>query len=539
MDKKQAEQIVSEYLKEIYGFMLKKTGNLQDAEDLAQETVLKLYGRLVVDEIDNVRGYIWRIAHNILANYYRGKSRSSVGIDLNELELWENEDMGEQLIKEETMKHLQDQIAYLSKIQRQIIVLYYFEGKRQEEIGRMLDLPLGTVKWHLFEAKSELKKGMENMRDLSELKFNPIQFTGMGFNGHVGSMGGTAQFFRTTLSQNIAYCVWQEGKTIHEIAKTLGVSPTYIESEVDFLEEYGFLIKQGKKYLANILISEPTSELCEMQSQMYDEAAKLYVNALYEELMKSEWIHYEGLYYPDEDINFLMWAMMVYIPSMGYGISEAKPITFEEVATLRPDGGHNIPCAAVLNIDVKLPKYSECMIGGPWWNEISGLTLWQVDSEYTTSRMDDNYANTAQRDVRLLKRFLEEERLTPEEYAYLAEKGYIKIEGDVHKDFQTSLQIVWIRDMKTRVGLLELDHKIRIKYAAEFESIKANYVKTVLAQTPKHLYKMQKFILQGLFYSDGWFLLHCIKELVGSGKLKLPKENQRKSLSTVLFKSRE
>ena len=71
MGKKQVEQIVSEYLKKIYGFMLKKTGNLQDAEDLVQETVLKLYRMLLINEIDNISAYVWRVArHNFLEPHY-------------------------------------------------------------------------------------------------------------------------------------------------------------------------------------------------------------------------------------------------------------------------------------------------------------------------------------------------------------------------------------------------------------------------------------------------------------------------------------
>lgn len=58
MNRKQAEQIVSEYLKKIYGFVLKKAANLQDAEDLTQEIALKLYNALVVNEIDNTLNLI-------------------------------------------------------------------------------------------------------------------------------------------------------------------------------------------------------------------------------------------------------------------------------------------------------------------------------------------------------------------------------------------------------------------------------------------------------------------------------------------------
>lgn len=45
----------------------------------------------------------------------------------------------------------------------------------------------------------------------------------------------------------------------------------------------------------------------------------------------------------------------------------------------------------------------------------------------------------------------------------MAGRGYIKIEGNPHKQFVTSLQIVWVRDKKVRANLLELDYKLRLR----------------------------------------------------------------------------
>lgn len=542
MNRKQAEQIVTKYLKKIYGFVLKKAANLQDAEDLTQEIALKLYNALLVNEIDNTSAFVWRVARNALANYYRGKARSGIGICIDDLtEVLSNEDdVYESFIKGETMKRLQSEIAYLSKIQREIVVLYYYEGKKQDEIATLLDLSVGTIKWHLFEAKSEMKKGMEIMRDVSELKFNPIKFALMGVNGSIGTMGGTANFFRSTLSQNIAYCVWKESKTINEIADCLGVSPVYVEGEVEFLEEYGFLVKKGKKYLANLLIDETTTKLNALQSSMYEEAAKLYANDLYDELIKSECLHHEGLYYPDGDVNFLMWTMIFYIAALsGEKLMDSK-ITFEEAATVRPDGGHNIACASVLNTGVIPPKYYENIKQwfGPCWNKVENLTLWQIDTEWSTKRVGESYANNVRYDLSLLERFLNEEILSVDEYAHMAKKGYIKMESNPNEPLNASLKIVWIRDKETQKKLLEIGDRLKEKYNDQFKALKTPFVKAVLESTPKHLYKMKAYGLQFIFFADGWFLLHCAQELVKNGKLKPPTEEQKKTLTTLVFSNR-
>ena len=65
------------------------------------------------------------------------------------------------------------------------------------------------------------------------------------------------------------------------------VFPVYVETEVEFLEEYGFLQAQKDKYIVNFIISEPTVELLTMQNDMYKRAAELFANDLYDELTTS------------------------------------------------------------------------------------------------------------------------------------------------------------------------------------------------------------------------------------------------------------
>lgn len=197
-------------------------------------------------------------------------------------------DIVSDLALRETTEKLRGEIAYLSRLQRRIVIAYYYENKKQSRIAEELGIPVGTVKWHLFEAKKELKRGMETMRSSSELRFNPIQFALCGTNGSVGSKGNNGNFFRSALSQNIAYVVWKEPKTIRQIADALGVSPVYVESEAEYLEEYGFLTRHGDRYLCNILLDETNSALSRLHDEMYEKAARIFANELYDALMDAD-----------------------------------------------------------------------------------------------------------------------------------------------------------------------------------------------------------------------------------------------------------
>ena len=190
MKRQDAEKIITEYLKPIFGFTLKRCKSMQDAEDLSQDIVLRAFRALLIkDDIGDDGKFIWTIAHNALSNYYRDTAKSVIGVSIDEVSeiIADPDSMFADDDNADTIRRLQSEIAYLSKLQRRIVIAYYFENRKQADIAKDLGIPLGTVKWHLFEAKKELKRGMDTMRKASELKFNPIRFDLCGFNGIVGT----------------------------------------------------------------------------------------------------------------------------------------------------------------------------------------------------------------------------------------------------------------------------------------------------------------------------------------------------------------
>lgn len=156
MNQKQAEKFITEYLKPIYGFALKRCANMQDAEDLTQEILFRMFRVLLIgDDLDSPEKFIWTVAHNTLVNYYRDKAKTAIGVPIDELTdaIFSESDITNEVIESESIKRLHSAIAYLSKLQRRIVIAYYFDNKKQDAIATELGIPLGTVKWHLFEEK--------------------------------------------------------------------------------------------------------------------------------------------------------------------------------------------------------------------------------------------------------------------------------------------------------------------------------------------------------------------------------------------------
>ena len=70
MEKQKADKIITEYLKKIYGFAMKKAFSYDEAEDLCSDIIQEVYLSLLkAEEIVNIEGYIWRISEHVYAKY--------------------------------------------------------------------------------------------------------------------------------------------------------------------------------------------------------------------------------------------------------------------------------------------------------------------------------------------------------------------------------------------------------------------------------------------------------------------------------------
>ena len=545
MKRNQAEEIVLKFTKPLFGFARSRCVTIQDAEDLAQEICLKLFRALLVrDDIAEPEKFAWTIAHNMLANYYRERSRHGNAIPIHGFEdmLPSDEDFTERIEKDESAQRLHREIAYLSKTRRQIVIMHYFEEKRQQEIATLLGLPLGTVKWHLSESKTELKKGLETMR--TNLKFNPVKLTSISTSGSAGSRGGNHEYLRSALAQNILFLTRNEAKTINEISDVMGVSPVYIESEVEFLEEHGFMLKREKGYIANVIINIPTTESNRLTSEIYEKAADMFAGEIFDALKAAIEANADEVYSgydlkitasegrdeltPFLDLNFALWTLVPYTIARS-----GKPhsvVTFEEAATIRPDGGMNICYCSVNNPDAEPIKYQDSLsqMGGPSWNGDDKFLLWLIDTEWSGNRVGNYNPDLLNRDLASLKTFFGGV-LGEDDMIRMTERGYLT-RKHVEKGTVDTLKIVWLtREANKR--LKDVANALREKYYAEFNKLKARAV----SDTPEHMKKAQIYGQQHMFLSDGYFIVCVLNKLVESGRLKLPTREQRKSLGALMI----
>ena len=180
------------------------------------------------------------------------------------------------------------------------------------------------------------------------------------------------------------------------------------------------------------------------------------------------------------DRNFLLWTLIPYIAACsGENERKSASISFDEVALLsRPDGGKNIFKADVISTDTVYPDNFVYMNNwcGPMWNSSGRNILWQINSEWTDHAITvgSRYAEDSMRVLSLYERE-EDGPLSKDEYAWLAERGFIKTNGDYDGNFKSSWQVVLLTTKEINERLVAFGDQIKARHRDEFDLMKKQY----------------------------------------------------------------
>ncbi len=530
MNKQDADKITASYIKKLFGFAISRLSKIDEAEELAAEITFQVYASLLQnDSIENLDGYIYRIARNVYARYIDGRKQTASVDGLGFLP--DSRDFTQELIEGESYGILRREITYLSKQQREIIVLHYFHDKKVAEIASLLSLNANTVKWHLACSRKELKMGMSKTRMTGNLGVEPIRLCNMGHSGSPGSKGDTSEFLAKVITQNIAYAAYHKPRTINEIAEELGINPIFVEDEVAVLEEYGFMDKlKNGKYRTNILIYEPNETRYRIYKEIEPKYTKLFAEKFFAPILEGiteipAWLHI-----PDGDINLMKWCLVSF---MAHKLNFYDENEASKFSTKRPDGGDYI---AFATLDVKPDWdtgndasyiYLSCgdmsrahISDDLWWKS------WQFDCYWTgrTGGWKDNLGDDFDKMYFWLKNQLPETAANAESYARLLEKGYLIKNGD---EYKCNL-ILCDSERKWLEYIPEATEEIKAlfrQYAAEVE-------KAELIGQPEHMHELIRCQSKS---AAGALHTRVMKVLLDMGVLKLPTEEQAKGLCTIMF----
>jgi RNA polymerase sigma factor RpoE len=162
------DELVRRYQERIYSTIYHMTSNHEDANDLAQESFIKAYQALRSFKGDSsFFTWIYRIAVNRTINYLKQR-KNRIQMSLNDLDFnAENDPELVALISQKTPRRdlnlaelqakLNEAMQKLSYEHRLVVNLHDVQGLSHEEISKIMDCNIGTVRSRLFYARQQLQ----------------------------------------------------------------------------------------------------------------------------------------------------------------------------------------------------------------------------------------------------------------------------------------------------------------------------------------------------------------------------------------------
>ncbi|MDE5792879.1 MAG: sigma-70 family RNA polymerase sigma factor [Oscillospiraceae bacterium] len=155
-------ELIRDYKNGLVLYLNSLTNNLEDAEDLMEDTFFKLavkkprfYGR------SSFKTWLYAIGHNLAMDYLRKNSRSSDMLVSTYDVIASNEDIEQNYIKEEQKIMLYKALSHITPEYRQVICLIYFEEFDIAQTAKIMRKTKRQISNMLYQAKQSLRRELE------------------------------------------------------------------------------------------------------------------------------------------------------------------------------------------------------------------------------------------------------------------------------------------------------------------------------------------------------------------------------------------
>jgi RNA polymerase sigma factor (sigma-70 family) len=174
------EEIVREHGDRVYRLAYRLSGNQHDAEDITQETFIRVFRSLASYKPGTFEGWLHRITTNLFLDMVRRRSRLRMeGLPEDTDRLAGDDPSPEQVWSESHLDpDLQAALDELAPEFKAAVVLCDVEGLSYEEIGATLGVKLGTVRSRIHRGRQALRASLERRRAEQELP--SLELTGEG-----------------------------------------------------------------------------------------------------------------------------------------------------------------------------------------------------------------------------------------------------------------------------------------------------------------------------------------------------------------------
>ncbi len=164
-DIKALEELIKKVQKQVYALFSHLTDNKSDVSDLTQEALLKMAKNIKqLNEISNFKQWLNKIITNTFYDYSKRKTDKLVDLDENELEKIKDKlgcEPGEKCLFSELEKLIKTALLTLPQHLRLSLILREYEGLSYEDISKITNTTLGTVKSRISRARLKLQEQLK------------------------------------------------------------------------------------------------------------------------------------------------------------------------------------------------------------------------------------------------------------------------------------------------------------------------------------------------------------------------------------------
>ncbi len=153
--------LMNKYYSRVYASLFSFTKSHEDSEDLTQMTFLKVWQQITTFRGDSAFfTWVYRIAINLAKNYVSSanfkKQKINTSIEEADIEIKSFDDSELSLIHEQSLHKIRNFIDSLPESLRTAFTLREQDGLSYEEIGKITNTPIGTVRSRIFRARESI-----------------------------------------------------------------------------------------------------------------------------------------------------------------------------------------------------------------------------------------------------------------------------------------------------------------------------------------------------------------------------------------------
>ncbi|MDU2240842.1 MAG: RNA polymerase sigma factor [Paenibacillus sp.] len=167
-DQEAFELLVTRYHGPLLSYVTSQLRDRGKAEDIVQETFIRLIRHLKRHGgMEQLRPWLYKVALNLCRDYWRSASYRSeyAGTDTIPEDVDPAPRAEELIERQEAVEQLVESITQLPEVQQDVVRMRFFHDLKLQEIAELLELPLSSVKSHLYGGLRKLKRALARSAD--------------------------------------------------------------------------------------------------------------------------------------------------------------------------------------------------------------------------------------------------------------------------------------------------------------------------------------------------------------------------------------